>query len=299
LNGKSVKVMIFAWQGWQLRVPDEWNPVKLRGTFEAGYALLSDIHRPRLGMRWTTPGRRFDSKVWARQAMVEEVGRLAADEAVECKGECCQDALLYSEADPPGRDVWLGTSRASGRTIEIVHHVYKGEESNMDYLLKGLRDSSREDELAWATFDLSCRTAGGWRLESHRLNAGDLSLVFARKSERTAVRQIAVAQLALKRMTIERWLQEQVRPRLQRFRQVTAPTPVKIATGDGRLLDGLSCRLDRRKRFMWNRVLPAMMCAAALHDEKRDRLVFIEAGDQSAAEELARSVGWGSEQVKC
>jgi hypothetical protein len=290
--------MIFAWQGWRLRTPDEWNPVKLHGTFEAGYALLSDLHQPRMGMRWTTPGRKFDSKTWARRALVEEVGTLAANEARKCGDENWRDALMYTEPDPPGRDVWLGTSAATGRTIEIVHHVYKDEESNMDLLREGLADCSRDGELEWAAFDLSCRTAAGWRLESHRLNAGDLSLTFARKSKKLLVRQMAVAQLALKRMTIERWLDEQVHRHLKQYRQTTEPARMTVET-DGRVLEGMFCHLGRRKRFVWNRKLPGAICVAALHDEKRDRLVFVEAGDQSVAEKLAQTIGWANEKVAC
>src|ERR1700761_1449802 len=73
--------MIFAWQGWQLALPDDCSPVKLEGNFESGYALIADIHRPRVGLKWMTPGRRFDSGAWARKSLVEEVGTLAASEA--------------------------------------------------------------------------------------------------------------------------------------------------------------------------------------------------------------------------
>jgi hypothetical protein len=282
--------MIFAWQGWRLAILDEWNPVKLHGNFEVGYALLADIHRPRLGVRWTTPGRRFDSKAWARRAMIDEVGRLAADEAKAVKCDGYQNALRYSEAEPPGRDVWVGTSWVSGRTIEMVHHVFEGEESRMDDLLRDLRDG----DFGWAVFGLSCRAAAGWRLESHRLNAGDLSLEFGRKRERMSVRQVAVAHLALKRMPIERWLEEQIRPRMKRFRQAGECQVVKIET-----MEGVSCRLERRLLARWKVGLPASICQAALHDATRDRLIFIEAKDHVAVEELARSVGWANEEVMC
>jgi hypothetical protein len=284
------EAMMFAWQGWRLAMPDEWNPVKLHGNYDAGYALLADIHQPRVGLRWSTPGRRFDSKAWARRVMLDEVGRLASDEAEEVECDGYRDALRYSEPKPPGRDVWVGMSRVSGRTIELVHHVHEGEESRMDDLVRDLRDG----EMGWAVFDLSCRIADEWRLESHRLNAGDLSLEFARKGERMSVRQVAVAHLALKRMPIERWLEEQIRPRMKRFRRVGECEPMKIET-----MEGLSCRLERRMLARWNMGLPASICQAALHDVKRDRLVFIEAKDGAAVGELARSIGWANQEVMC
>ena len=290
--------MIFAWQGWQVQTPEEWNPVNLHGTFEAGYALLSDIHRPRLGIRWTTPGRGFDCQRWSREALVAEIGELAAKEAEACGDERFGDAVLYSEAEPPGRDVWLGRSSVSGRTFEVVHHVYPGEAPRMKELRERFSDSACNGELAWAVFDLSCATAGGWRLASQRMNAGDLSLEFARKSERMSVRQIAVAHLALKRMPLEKWLEEQIRPWVKRYRRVGEAAEVTMATNDGRMLRGVSCRLERRRLMIWGSGTAAIY-AAALHDAKRDRLIFVEAKDESEAGELARSVGWAAQEVLC
>jgi hypothetical protein len=286
--------MIFAWQGWRLSVPDEWNPVKLHGSFDAGYALLSDIHRPRVGMRWTTPGKRFDSKAWARRVLVDEVGTLAADEAETSEAKDWRDGWLYVEPKPPGRDVWVATSVVSGRTIEIVHHVYEDEESKLDSVREDLRDSSRDAGLKWSVFDLSCRSAAGWRLESHRLNAGDLSLEFCQGRERVVVRQIAVAHLALKRMTIERWLEEQMSARMSRYRPMG-----EVARVTMNALEGVGRRFERRRQLLWNTGLPAKMVVMALHDAIRDRLVFVEAKDQAAAEEFARSVGWSAREVSC
>jgi len=337
---------MFAWQGWQFQTPEEWNPVNLQGTFEAGYALLSDIHRPRLGIRWTTPGRGFDSNRWMREAMVAEIGALAAEEAEACGEGAFGSGMLYREPEPPGRDVWVGVSGVSGRTFEVVYHVYPGEESRMRGLRVeseeknstltstddsagedtggtrlrveknsaltptvslstrrggervGFSDCGREGELAWAAFDLSCVSAGGWRLASQRMNAGDLRLEFGRKSERMSVRQIAVAHLALKRMPVEKWLEEQVRPWMKRYRRVGEVAAVSMATSDGRVLDGVSCRVERRKLMVWGSGMGAMYLAA-LHDAKRDRLIFVEAKDESQAEELARSVGWAGQEVLC
>jgi hypothetical protein len=289
---------MFAWQGWQIQTPEEWNPVNLHGTFEAGYALLSDIHRPRLGIRWTTPGRGFDTNRWSRQALVAEIGQLAANEAEACGDERFGKSLLYMEPEPSGRDVWLGLSSASGRTFEVVHHVYPGEASKMKELRERFSDCAREGELAWAAFDLSCTTAGGWRLALHRMNAGDLSLEFGRKSERMSVRQIAVAHLALKRMPLERWLDEQIRPWMKRYRRVGEAPAVMVATSDGRVLEGVSCRLERRRLMIWGAGMAAIYLAV-VHDARRDRLIFVEAKDESQARELARSVGWAAQEVLC
>src|SRR5882672_3367338 len=129
---------IFAWQGLKLEVPSSWNPLKLEGDYDNGYALIADLHRPRLGVRWITPARKkFD----ARRALVEEVGVLAADEAQK-RGDDREwrDGLLYIEPDPPGRDVWVAQSKVSNRTIELVHHVQQREREGIENVQATLED---------------------------------------------------------------------------------------------------------------------------------------------------------------
>jgi hypothetical protein len=269
---------MFAWQGWTISLPPSWNPMKLEGNFESGYALIADLEQPRLGMRWTTPGKNFDASAWAKKVLVEEVGQLAADAAKPCAGENWKAAMLFTETEPPGRDVWAAQSKASGRTMELVHHVRAGEVSQMTELRQKLIDSKPQDELAWSVFDLSCKSPSNWRLETKLLNAGDLRLTFAKESQRRTVRQIAVAHLALKRMPLDQWLDQQQLPYERNYR----------ATDSSK---GPARRLERRRGF-WRRRLPKEIHLLAFEDVKRDKLLLVEAETQISAEELARTVGW-------
>ena len=72
---------VLAWQGWQLSLPPRWDPIKLEGGFDVGYALLADTHRPRLAIRWRTLRARDAKADRIRRAMRDEVGILAAGEA--------------------------------------------------------------------------------------------------------------------------------------------------------------------------------------------------------------------------
>src|SRR5688572_30437575 len=64
---------LFAWQGWALTLPPGWNPVRLEGNYARGYALIDDVHGPRLGLRWNsvTPTKPFDPHAWAKRAMLD------------------------------------------------------------------------------------------------------------------------------------------------------------------------------------------------------------------------------------
>jgi hypothetical protein len=281
---------MFAWQGWKISLPTGWNPMKLEGNFDAGYALIADVFRPRLGLRWMTPGRRFDPAVWARRVLVEEVGTLAAESAQVCKSDHRKGAMLFTEPQPPGRDVWVAWGNVSGRTIEVVHHVRDDESSQMEQLRRDLTDSEPTGDLAWAVFDLSCRTPRDWRLDSMLLNAGDMRLTFAKDSQRSSVRQLAVAHLALKLMALDKWLAQQQRPHKRDYRATESVKPVIL---DPEGLKGLCCRMQRR-RGPWRRRLPPEIHIMALEDARRGKLLLLEAGSEASAEQLARTVGWAA-----
>jgi hypothetical protein len=333
---------IFAWQGLWLELPPRWNPVKLEGDYDQGYALFADLHRARLGVRWTRPrkprmslrrllgGRwEFDATAWSRQTMREEVGMLAAAEAVEWPaqgreadrpdamswGRKWEVSLLYLEPEPPGRDVWLGFSRESGRAVQVTHHANRREMILAQALLPALADLPQDGMLPWSVFELSCRVPAEMRLERHVLNAGDLSLIFAGGGRNVLVRQLAVAHLALKRLSLEKWLQQQMSIRRRHYRVKGGVEEVEVGVEGGRgtsaeqrgsstrgetgvegerMLRGLSQWMRRRRRFWWMRWVPEGFVTYALHDEARDRLVLVQGTQEQLVREVAATVGWAA-----
>lgn len=281
--------MVFAWQGWQLEMPQQWSPLRLEGGFDEGYALIADLNRPRFGLRWKTAGKRLDAATWTRKTMVAEVGQLAADEAADhAPGQAAAWAggLLYTEPEPPGRDVWLALSRTSGRTVEFVYHAHRRDRILAERLLPTLMDTPRGQTHAWSVFDLSCRSPAGLGLISQRLNAGDLSLTFGdeRKTQVT-VRQIAVASLSLKRQPLARWLSQQIDSRRKYYQAVGE---VETDAGEGLLRQGSR----RRWRWCWRWWMAPGFVTLATHDVQRDRLVIVDATSMELAMESLKTVAW-------
>ncbi|WP_428938631.1 hypothetical protein [Fontivita pretiosa] len=288
----------FAWQGWRMELPARWNPVRLEGDFEQGAALIADLHRPRLGIRWRkAPSRRFDPAAWAMQAMRDEVGKRAADEAkpLELSGDRFAASSVYLEPQPPGRDVWLAFSRASGRCVQIVHHANRRETILVGAILPTFEDlGGRDGPMPWAVFDLSCLAPAGMKLTGHCLNAGDLSLTFADKHRIVTIRQVALAELALKRKPLKQWLADQESRRQKYHRPIAEPTELELSCDDGRRLTGLVRTMVRRKRFFFLRALWPELRTAALHDPQRDRIVIVQASDDALIREAATGVGWSA-----
>jgi hypothetical protein len=291
-------VGLLCWHGWRLELPEGWDPVRLEGDFAAGYVLLADLHRPRLGMKWETLSRRkLDVTKLVHGALKDEVGVLAADEAEEKNlGEQWQGGRLYTERNPPGRDVLVGYSTTSRRLLQVVYHVPKDGRDRIfaESILPTLADESDDAVQKWSIFELSCRAPRELGLQSQRLLAGDLSLNFASDSrrERLTVRQIAVAQLALQRTKLDQWLRRQQSLSRKHYRPEKLQEPIEVITDDGRRIIGLRGPMHRRRRFFFLRKLPREQVTYAMHDEARDRIAIVQSSDEDAAQAALKSVGW-------
>lgn len=284
----------FAWQGWRLRVPASWNPVKLEGDLHKGYALLADLDGPRLGLRWSALRATEFTTQTLRRVIRDEAGDEAANLAKPPpdpdQPKDGADGLVHLDPNPPGRDVHVWWS-ASERLLEVVYHAAHRDNVLVGELIPSLADVSFLKMRPWAVFDLSCSVPGEFTLMSRRLNAGDLALEFGHGKRFVTVRQIALAALALRRMPLAKWIVELQRERWLRYRAVGAPSPFALQSDDGRALNGLMSTLRRRTRFAWMSRLPAQRVAVALHDPAHDRLVLVEANDEPLALEVARSCG--------
>jgi hypothetical protein len=286
----------FAWHGWSLALPREWNPVRIEGGWRGGFVLFADLHKPRLGLRWgVVNGKRVDANLWTRSAMRDEIGVTAAREAraLPSNSGRFESSIVYADPDPPGRDVWAGFSRASGRGVELIYHAQRRDSVLEGSIVPTLCDCAVDEPTPWSVFDLRCVAPAGMRLKSHQLSAGDLRLAFAcgTSGRFASVRQIAVAKLALSRMPLAKWLAGDVRGRWMHYVASTDHVEVRHETADGRALCGVGRTLTRRRRSFFMRSLPRELLAAALHDEARDRLVLVQADSDERMRELLRTVG--------
>lgn len=285
--------MIIAWQGWQMNIPDQWAPVKLEGHHEQGYMLVADLHQPRLGIRWKkNDGRHLNVNALAHKAMAGEIGRVAADELRSDThvSELWDSPLLFVDDQPPGRDVWVGYSRQSRRLFEIVYHTHHRDQVLVNQVLPSLSEKADASHKKWSIFDLSCTVPTELSLTRHRLNLGDMALMFdgtvQGKKQAACVRQIGPAKLALSRRPLERWIVEQAGWRGPRF---------KI---DGNALkneDSLHLvqgKIIRRRRFSWMWWMAEGYTFLAHHDHARNKLIIVDATSETLAHEIFESVGW-------
>lgn len=286
-----------AWQGWRMAVPVRWNPVRIEGDYDSGYVLLSDLHGPRLGLRWRRAGRRFDAASWARKALRQEVGMVASEEARPvAAGPEFESSLLFTDPTPPGRDVWVAYSTTSRRAVELVYRSRRRERVLSPIILPTFSDQAAEQSVRWSIFGISCIVPAGLRLVRHQLNAGDLTLSFAGRGHELLVRQVSLAQQALRRMPMEKWLNQVEWARRSRYRRRTEPVPVALDLA-GRRLEGLRGVIQRKRRFFMAWRLPKEIYSYALHDPDRDRLVFVQSTDDQSGAQAVQSIGWAGDSI--
>jgi hypothetical protein len=291
------KTQLLAWQGWQLSVPADWNPVKVDGDYDEGSVLLGDLHNARLGLRWKRAHRKTNPSNWATRALHDEVGKLATKEAADYAmpdADAWAVSRLYLDNDPPGRDVWVGQSRASNRVLQVVHHATQRDTKFSDAILPSLADTPSEQSTDWTIFDLSFRLPPDARVQWYRFNAGDLAVgVRLSKTDKAVsiVRQIGPAALALARQPLERWLTQQQEQTRKLYRPIEKADPATLSL-DGRTLTGLRGTLHRKRRLWWAWMVVKEQTVLAFHDDRRDRLVIGQSPDEAALRELMQTVGW-------
>jgi hypothetical protein len=281
---------LIAWQGWQLHVPDGCDPVRLEGDARTGQALIADLERPRLGLRWTQPRKRQNAATLVQKVLRDEVGNLACDRAKSIDaGEGWSAALLFVEPEPPGRDVFVGLSTPSGRLVQVVYHAKRRDRVLKEQILPTLKDTPAGQPRRWAVYDLSCESPAGFDLVGQRLLAGDLALTFenGKVRQRLTIRQVALAEMALARQPLESWVAAQQAVNRKHFRAVNGTTPFHLLG-----MTGVAAQSVRRRRFFFARNLPPALETRALHDRAHDRLILLEGTGRELIETAAGTIGW-------
>lgn len=293
-NQKSKMLQQLAWHGWRIQIPHEWNPVKIEGDYDDGSLLIADMTTARIGLRWKKAPRRTDPVAWARKTFMGEVGQRAADEVTDYSidGDW-RVSRLYTEPEPPGRDVWAGWSVASGRVLQVVYHARHREPAFANDILPTLADSPVDGPMSWSVFDLQVTSPSGLRVQWYKLNAGDLSLAFTttRGQKQTIVRQIGPATLALSRQPLGQWVRGQYQVSKKTHRYPPEPLPTRVTVG-AESVAGLRVVMPRKRRFFFaGGLLPRDQILIGCVDEKRNRIVIGQGEDETLVRELLITVG--------
>ncbi len=288
---------MIAWQSWRIEVPDRWGPVRIEGNHDQGYMLIADLHQPRLGIRWKKISRRPGSVPdLVRKAIAGEIGAAGVDElAMPGNSRMWESPMLFEDRDPPGRDVWVAYGAESGRLFELVYHAHRRDQLLAQNLAPTLLEDYAPARRDWSIFDLSCSVPGEMGLIRHRLNLGDMALMFGGtvggRKHALCVRQIGPAKLALSRRPLDRWIAEQASWRGTRYKLQGVSASAGIAEAIMRRT------LVRRRRFAWMWWQAGEYTLLARHDIARDKLLIVDSTDADMAHDALERAGWAQTPV--
>jgi hypothetical protein len=193
-------VQDFAWQGFQLAVPDDWECVKYSKNRARGECALADHAGPRLSLAWS-----------AVKAQADLDGLLAA--------LLKQVRTADPEGPPPWRGfLWRGTDRLA---VAVAHFPEARLLAKVQFFRPAAPQPRLEDEILasvihqppdapwrWRAFGCRVMLPSEFALEQCEALVGKVALGFrapGRKGGSFLVRRLALPELCLKGRSLEEW----------------------------------------------------------------------------------------------
>ena len=220
----SVEWTHFGWQGIQFDLPSDWNLAVVNGDYNSGYLRLDDDNMVRIELKWEGRRNRLPiGKVVTNYLASMEKRAKKQKLPFECKRDL-KFAVL------PDHDYecmsWVSdfsalsvASRCNdcGRVVlaRVLYRKGDGGKAAARRVFSSLRDHPEGDAVVWQFFDFRCATPKGLELERSSLKTGSIEMYFCDRKDEMEVCRVALAQIALKRLSLRDWFHEHYRKRLK------------------------------------------------------------------------------------
>ena len=265
-----------AWAGWQMRVPEDWRPVRIEGAWMRGSMIVGDADEAIMQVKWWRPTKRdFDPGRWIRRRL-KKVGRRPADRGPAPHG-LSHSAWAPAEPNDGRGAFWYGCASDGGLVIEVVTSAAlakKAQRTVSDRVLPTLTVSAPDRATRWAIFGASFESPPGFSLRNQRVHLGDVVLQLSSSRRDTLLlRQVYPAELALARRELAKWLAFPVFKEHRKFRGAETEWSVDSF---GRKLEGVKRAGRKRLPSPLGFCAPRRSVAAVVHDDELGRLLVAE-----------------------
>ncbi len=225
-TGRHKDWHLLAWQGWQAQVPVAWNPDLISGGKKDGYCRLDDAAVVRMDVKWQT--------VRAAQAIDAIIDSYLAQLAREHRRKKLpfpvkRDTRLARVDDPDAECFEWRSDRTvlnmavrckTCRRVSIVRTLFDDEpaaRATAKRVLESFRDHPEGAEAPWSVYGLRCALPPAFSLEQHEFSAGRDEMVFAARNRRAVAVRIGLAEVVLKRRSLEQAIRRDPIARYWRF----------------------------------------------------------------------------------
>ena len=275
---------VIAWQGWELRVPQDWRPLEIAGDYKRGKMMIGNAEIPVVQIKWWRPEEKeFYDYEWIA-ARIRKLKALPSDNPPRPPGFSNTGWVKDLEfKENISKTIWYGYAKSAGVMMELVMTSIADSSIRkmvVSKILPNLKVYRRDEETRWALYNVSYRIPSGWILSRKHLYSGDIALEFTNSENKSllVVRQVYPAELALSRRSMEQWLENPVFRTRRKF-HIDADTKYRFA--EKRFDRALLRKGKLRVAFPLAWLKPLCYDAMIAVDSNLDRLYIAEVVSKS------------------
>jgi len=226
------RAKLFGWQGISCHMPREWDLTGVSGNRREGYFSFDDERMRRLEIKYARARRWGQPALGKTHEYYFDGVRKKLRKGTPFKVE--EEVRLFDMDRLPAEYDWrsygwtsdlvargiIWHCRTCGR-VTIAQCLAAPNRVNlrqMSDLLASMRCHAEGEDQSWAAFDFAVEVPKEFELESHRLQAGLISLGFYHKNRRLVVDRLGMAHAVLKHTPMDRYVREVHYKKLRRRR---------------------------------------------------------------------------------
>ncbi len=287
------ELVAVGWQGVTLAIPADWNVGALSGDTRAGYVRFDDDTMPRLEVKWASeagfvdvnavvdkylkdlqkgrkkdappvavdPDARLLSKRKRRKPGLKSFHWHAEVEGYGAAWACkdCGRTMIAQVMFPPGGDAEIEQELAASILLDIEDHP-------------------AGDWVLWSAYGFSCWAPTSFAHAGQRLMAGLIEFEFTNDTEHIKVARWGMANVALKKKTLQEWVGNEMAKTLRKYGAV--PEPHEIKGHEGLAITGDTITVIQQfQRFYQHcvgKLYADQLIARAWHCPETNKLVYVE-----------------------
>lgn len=226
LNDKWVKG---GWQGLTFELPEDWNIGAIGGEKLQGYLRFDDSDMARMEVKWADAGKTFIDI----PGLVDKYLKDLQKGKKKFRPEVSRDIKLVSKRKLKGKKglqtfAWKSETQGFGaawycpdchRTV-IIQVMGKHEEPVQELaerVILSLEDHTEGDWAFWSAYGFGFEAPGDFALSAQKLMAGLIEVSLDREGERLTCARWGMANIVLKRTTLEEWGKKELAKRIKKF----------------------------------------------------------------------------------
>ena len=295
-GGVTKRSRLIGWQGFTVRVPDEWDLTGFSGDYDSGYFRIDDGEEMGLEVKWGTEPVKSktppDVSV-RRESYFHSLRKTAKKKKMAFDA---RDVDKYRPTQRPDREsvgfAWTGDRRAIGAvwhcatTRRTVIAQVLGPRSGKvgisgiaDAILGTLESKpENSDRVVWSLYDMYTEVPSEYKLATQQLMNVYIRLSFLSKTSRLSIEQWSLASVARRDAYLDVWLQGNSKGELREARYEAEETtaqnhPALLLTGGLALGVPVVSAVKQLSRL---ELPPTRFSATAWECEQTNRVFLVE-----------------------